>query len=127
MSDTIQTYRQSAPPSAEKPGFGLPASRLEGRLKVTGAARYASDLHGNGAPAHAFLRTSAIARGRITAIDEAEARRVPGVLDILTHRNVGDAVKPGNIFAQKGFMGTSIAPLASDRVWHDGQIVAVVV
>src|SRR5581483_9181568 len=34
---------------------------------------------------------------------------------------------PGAIFAEKGYMGSSIAPLASDRIHHDGQIVALVV
>jgi len=121
---TIEIMPQGAPPSAAKPGFGLPATRVEGRQKVTGTARYGSDFP---AQAHAHLVTSPIARGRITEIDEAEARRVPGVLDILTYRNVGDRVKPGKVFEQQGYMGTSIAPLASDRVQHDGQIVAMVV
>ena len=124
MAGDIQIMPQGAPPSAAVPGFGKPTSRVDGRLKVTGAARYGSDFPGQ---AHAYLVTSSIARGRITAIDEADTRRVPGVLDILTCRNVGDRVKPGKIFEQKGYMGTTIAPLASDQVQHDGQIVAVVV
>ncbi len=124
MSDTVQIMPQGAPPSAPTPNFGLPTSRIEGRLKVTGGAKYASDFPGQ---AHAYLVTSPIARGRITAIDEADARRVPGILDILTHKNVGDRIKPGKMFEQKGYMGTTIAPLASDRVQHAGQIVAMVV
>ncbi len=122
-----QTMPQGAPPSAAKPEIGAATSRVDGRLKVTGAARYASDLYGGANPAHAFLATSTIARGRITRLDETDARKVPGVLDILTYRNVGDRVKPGKIFSQKGYMGSSIAPLASDRVLYDGQIVALVV
>lgn len=126
MADTIQTYTGAPPASAKSPGFGDPASRVEGRLKVTGGARYASDLSGPGT-AHAYLSTSTIARGRVTSIDERAARAVPGVLDILTHRNVGERVKAGKTFADKGFMGSTIAPLMSDKVWHAGQIVAVVV
>jgi hypothetical protein len=53
MSESVQTYRERGPASATNPGFGQPASRVEARLKVTGAARYASDLHGNANPAHA--------------------------------------------------------------------------
>ena len=121
---TIEIMPQGAPPSAAKPNFGLPTTRVEGRQKVTGTARYGSDFP---AQAHAYLVTSPIARGRITGIDEAETRRVPGVLDILTYRNVGDRVKPGKVFEQQGYIGTTIAPLASDRVQHDGQIVAMVV
>ena len=129
MSDIteMQIMPQGAPPSAAKPAMGAATSRVDGRLKVTGAARYGSDFYGGANPAHAYLATSSIARGRITRLDEAEARKVPGVLDILTYRNVGDRIKPGKIFSAKGYMGTSIAPLASDRVQHDGQIVAMVV
>jgi len=126
VADTIETYGNAAPASAKQPGFGDAASRLDGRLKVTGGARYASDLHGP-STTHAYLRTSAIAKGRITAIDETAARQVPGVLDILTYRNVGDRVKTGKTFADKGYMGSTIAPLASGQVWHHGQIVALVV
>ncbi len=49
------------------------------------------------------------------------------MLDVLTWRNVGDAIKAGKTFSDQGYMGTTIAPLASDRVQHDGQIVAMVV
>ena len=118
---------QRAPVSAADPGFGLPASRVEGRMKVTGAARYGSDFYGGPNPAHAYLLTSRIARGRITDIYDHVAKRIPGVVDILTHKNVGGRIKPGKLFAQKGYMGTTIAPLASDQVLHDGQIVAVVI
>src|SRR6185312_6874413 len=105
--------------------IGSPITRIDGRLKVTGEARYASDTP-LGDPAYAVLATCAIARGRITDIDETEARAVPGVLDILTHRNIGGAVKKTKLFSDGGYVGTTIMPLGSDQVWHDGQIVAVV-
>jgi xanthine dehydrogenase YagR molybdenum-binding subunit len=107
--------------------IGEPTSRVDAHAKVTGEARYGSDFYGGRNPAYACLRTSAIARGRITAIEEREARAVPGVLEIFTYRNVGNRIKPGNIVSQNGYMGTSIAPLASEQIYHDGQIIAVVV
>lgn len=107
--------------------FGKGAARIDGALKVTGAAPYASDMSGGADAAHGYLVTSPIAKGRITAIDETAARAVPGVLLILTYRNVGDRIKPGKIALDKGFMGSSMAPLASDAVTHFGQIVALVV
>ncbi|WP_244610388.1 xanthine dehydrogenase family protein molybdopterin-binding subunit [Microvirga pakistanensis] len=122
-----QVMLQGAPPDDARPGIGASTSRIDGRAKVTGEARYGSDFSGGHNPAYAFLVTSAIARGRITMLDESDTRTVPGVLDILTYRNVGDRIKPGKTFDDKGYMGTTIAPLASDRVWHDGQIVAVVI
>ena len=126
MADTILRFGNAAPQSDPNPAFGDAASRVEGRLKVTGAAQYASDLFGAGT-AHAYLHTSPIARGRITNIDETAARRVTGVLDIMTYKAVGDRVKPGALPGDKGFMGSTIAPLMSDQVWHSGQIVAVIV
>jgi xanthine dehydrogenase YagR molybdenum-binding subunit len=105
--------------------IGAAAPRVDGRLKVTGKARYASDMP-LADPVYAFLATSAIARGRITAIDDGEARGVPGVVDILTHRNIGGAVKPTKLFSDGGYLGSTIMPLASDQIWHGGQIVAVV-
>ena len=50
-----------------------PAARIDGRLKETGEARYASDTP-LANPTYAFFVTSAIARGRITDIDESESR-----------------------------------------------------
>jgi xanthine dehydrogenase YagR molybdenum-binding subunit len=105
--------------------IGNPITRVDGRLKVTGEARYASDMP-LADPVYAFLATSAIARGRVTDIDEGEARAMPGVLDILTHRNTADAIKRTKLFSDGGYVGTTIMPLGSDQVFHDGQIVAVV-
>ena len=45
-------------------------------------------------PAYACLVTSAIARGRIARLQPGRGAAVPGVLDILTHDNVGDQTKP---------------------------------
>ena len=98
--------------------------RIDGRLKVTGEARYASDTP-LANPVYAFLAVSAIARGRITNIDDGEARGVFGVLDILTHQNIGDAVKKTKLFSDGGYVGSTIMPLGSDQIFYGGQIVAV--
>ncbi|MGA8401348.1 MAG: xanthine dehydrogenase family protein molybdopterin-binding subunit [Stellaceae bacterium] len=105
--------------------IGMAAPRVDGRLKVTGEARYASDTP-LADPAYAFLATSAIARGRISHIGDGDARAVPGVLDILTHQNIGNAVKPVKLFSDGGYVGSTIMPLGSDQIQHGGQIVAVV-
>lgn len=102
--------------------IGQSAFRIDGAVKVTGAARYPSD-EPVAKPAYAALVTSAIARGRIRGFRAEAARTVPGFLDLLTHENVGGEVKSP--------MGPNGAPttttLESDRIWHDGQIVAVVI
>lgn len=105
--------------------IGARAPRVDGRLKVTGEARYASDTP-LADPAYAYLVTSAIAKGRIAAIDDSASRAVPGVLDILTYRNAAEAVRPSKLFSQGGYVGSTIVPLACDRIQHAGQIVAMV-
>ena len=102
--------------------YGKPFKRIDGVAKVTGAARYASD-EPVANPAYAYLVTSAIARGHIGGMKLEAAKAVPGVLDILTHANVGDEAKP--ISGPDGQDTTTT--LQSDRIWHDGQIIAVVV
>jgi len=109
-----------------KANMGRPAARIDGRAKVTGAARYASDFVVAN-PAFAFLVTSAIARGRISTIDLSAANDVRGVLTILTHENAADEIKKVDFFADGGPASETIVPLAGPQVWHDGQIVAVVV
>ena len=102
--------------------FGRPATRIDGPAKVTGAARYASDEPVPN-PAYAVLVTSTIARGRVAALHLEAARAVRGVQDILTHDNVGAEAKPP---AQMDG-GSTTTTLETDQVWHDGQIIAVVV
>jgi xanthine dehydrogenase YagR molybdenum-binding subunit len=102
--------------------FGRPTSRIDGIAKVTGTARFSSD-EPVANPAFAYLVTSAIARGRIGAFKLDRAKAVRGVLDILTFENVGEQAKPA-----PGPDGKpSTTSLESDRIWHDGQIIAIVV
>ncbi|MDB5991270.1 MAG: putative Xanthine dehydrogenase (yagR)molybdenum-binding subunit [Herbaspirillum sp.] len=103
--------------------FGQPQQRIDGRAKVTGAARYASDEE-VADPAFAYLVTSTIARGRIKRMDLDAAKAVPGVLDILTHENVGNQAAPP---PQMDPTDKPTETLESDRIWHDGQIIAIVV
>jgi len=105
--------------------IGSATKRLDGPAKVTGAAHYGSDVP-IAKPTYGVLVTSAIARGRIAEIDERETRAVRGVVEVFTHKNIG-AIEAGKTFDSGGYVGTSIAPLASDRIHHDGQIVALVV
>jgi xanthine dehydrogenase YagR molybdenum-binding subunit len=104
--------------------MGAPAPRIDGRLKVTGEARYGSDFP-LGNPAFGFLVTSAIAKGRIASLDTDEARSVPGVLDIITQEQAA-VLKEVPFAAGGGGACTSIQALGPE-IAHDGQIVALVV
>ena len=106
-------------------GIGTATSRLDGPAKVTGAARYGSDIN-IAKPAYGVLVTSSVARGKIAAIEETAARTVQGLLEIFTRKNIGK-IDGGKTFDGGGYMGSSITPLASDDIHYDGQIVALVV
>ena len=66
--------------------IGDAISRVDGLVKVTGSARYAAE-HPVPGLLYGWVVSSAIAKGRITAIRDAEARAVPGVMEIITHEN----------------------------------------
>src|SRR6516165_7467266 len=66
--------------------IGTATSRVDGRAKVTGAAKYAAESNTHGL-AHASVVTSTIAKGRIARIDASEALAVEGVIDVLTHQD----------------------------------------
>src|SRR5687768_7140705 len=61
-------------------------NRVDGFLKVTGTARYATDYPIKNM-AHAVIFKSTIAAGEITGIDTSEAEKAPGVLTVITHKN----------------------------------------
>lgn len=107
-----------------KANMGRPEPRYEARLKVTGALRYPSD-EPVANPAYAFLVTSPIARGRIRAMDLAEAKAVPGVIEIFTKDNTTE-IKPMKYVPGGGGASSSIQSLGPE-IAHDGQIVAMVV
>ena len=103
-----------------KENMGAPAPRYDARLKVTGEARYSADVPMTN-PAFAFLVTSSIAKGKLISLDLAEARTVPGVIDILTQDDA--SVLHGGKFGQGA--ATSIDQLGPE-IAHDGQIIALV-
>ncbi|MGW1835425.1 xanthine dehydrogenase family protein molybdopterin-binding subunit [Streptomyces sp. NPDC002067] len=103
---------------------GTAHTRLEGRAKVTGAARYAGEVP-FAELAHGQLVVSTVARGRITAVETDAALALPGVLAVLHH---GNAPRLNGDYAG---MGGKPDPLLqvfqNDRVPHVGWPVALVV
>ena len=114
------------PKAAPEPlsNMGKPEPRLDGRLKVTGEARYGSDFVVSN-PAYAFLVTSAIAKGRIESMDLRAAKAVPGVLEIFNYENTGELkdIK----YARGGGGPISSIQGFGPRIDYGGQIVALVV
>ena len=65
---------------------GTPVDRIDGLLKVTGKATYATD-YPVAKLAYAFLFKSTIAAGQITQLDSSVAEKSPGVLAVISHLN----------------------------------------
>ena len=66
--------------------IGQPIDRVDGRLKVTGRAKYAAEFAVPGV-VHAVLVQSTIGAGAITGFDIDAAQAMPGVLAIITPEN----------------------------------------
>jgi xanthine dehydrogenase YagR molybdenum-binding subunit len=103
---------------------GQPISRVDGRRKVTGGARYTADISAPGA-VHAAIVHGRIANGRTVSIDTTAAGRAPGVLVVLTHRNMPrmNPVRWSHLRPQ----GQTYLPLQDDKIHYAGQPVAIVV
>ncbi|MFD4256870.1 xanthine dehydrogenase family protein molybdopterin-binding subunit [Streptomyces sp. NPDC058534] len=104
---------------------GTAQTRVEGREKVTGAARYAGEIPFAGL-AHGWLVLSTVTRGRISSVETEPVLAMPGVLAVLHHGNA-----PRLETDYVGLLGIPPDPTAAvfqnDRVPHLGWPVALVV
>jgi xanthine dehydrogenase YagR molybdenum-binding subunit len=66
--------------------IGEAVSRIDGLLKVTGTANYATDFPVANS-AYGFLVKSEIAAGKILDIDTSAAEKSAGVIAVITHKN----------------------------------------
>ncbi|HEX4342077.1 MAG TPA: xanthine dehydrogenase family protein molybdopterin-binding subunit, partial [Verrucomicrobiae bacterium] len=107
--------------------LGKPMTRVDGRLKVTGAARYAAEFNPAGVLQAVALKSS-ISNGRIASIDTASAESSPGVRLVITHLNALKLKKPKpNQAGGGGIQNEERMPLSDDRISYGGQYVALVV
>ncbi len=101
---------------------GAPLDRVDGRLKVTGGARYAAEFP-TANVAHAVIVTSTVPVGRITSIDAKTAESAPGVIRVITHLNA-----PKLAMKKQGMLVTNaLSLMQDDRVRYNGQPVALVI
>jgi xanthine dehydrogenase YagR molybdenum-binding subunit len=108
--------------------IGQPLERLDGRLKVTGEARYTADMPIPNL-AHGVMLQSTIARGRIRQMDTTRAEAAPGVLAVLTPFNM-PKLAPAPVIMSQDSTGTaaqSYLPLQDDAIHYYGQYIAVVI
>jgi len=92
--------------------------RVDGRLKVTGAAKYSAEMPAANM-SYAVIAQSTVANGRITKIDTRNAHAVPGVIEILTHENAPKLPVPN--------VGRVLSLLQDTLVRYNGQPIALVI
>jgi xanthine dehydrogenase YagR molybdenum-binding subunit len=107
--------------------IGKPVSRLEGKLKVTGAAKYSGDYAVEGL-LYGYVVNSAITKGKITRIHTAEVKALEGIVEIFTHENCPSVawldIKYADMDAPRG---NPFRPLQGDGIIYNGQPIALVI
>ena len=107
--------------------IGTPTSRIDGRAKVTGEAKYAAECNAPGL-VHGSVVTSSIAKGRIVRIDASDALRVAGVIDVLSHENRLPMASTDSAYKDETApKGSPFRPLYDGRIMFSGQPIALVV
>ncbi|PZR25378.1 MAG: xanthine dehydrogenase family protein molybdopterin-binding subunit [Citrobacter freundii] len=107
----------------------IPADRVDGRDKVTGAAKYAAE-HKLPGTVYGVIVTSTIAKGSITALNTKPAENAPGVLAVISHLNSPKVPgfhpvdKKANPKAQE-WQGLKV--FNDNRIYSNGQPIAIVV
>ncbi|CAN7603534.1 xanthine dehydrogenase family protein molybdopterin-binding subunit [Trinickia sp. LjRoot230] len=99
--------------------IGQPVPRLDGRVKVTGGAKYAADQQVEGA-LFLVLIGSPVPAGTIRSIDTHAAEQLPGVVRILT---AADMPRLSNITAPAA---VKLLPMQDAEIRHQGQPIAIV-
>jgi len=132
VTELIHALRTpSADPGTGQVQIGDAVSRVDGRDKVTGQARYAAEYVPDATEAgllYGVVVSGAIARGHIKAIDIDAALAVPGVVDVIWHHN-RPKIRSFDIFYKDMTApgGSPYRPLYDNEVHYSGQPVALVV
>lgn len=98
---------------------GKSVERTDGRVKVTGKARYAGDLVAPGM-LHGKILRSPLAHARILSIDVSRAKALPGVMAVITGKDF-----PGIPFGTRPDTRDQL-PMPITKVHHFGEGVAAV-
>jgi carbon-monoxide dehydrogenase large subunit len=114
-------------------GIGARVTRKEDKRFITGKGRYTDDMTVPGMKHAAFVR-SPHAHAKITGIDISAAKAMPGVIDVLTGKQlsedaIGSIICGWMIHSKDGSpmnMGTW-RPLAEDTVRYVGDAICIVV
>src|SRR5437588_10220692 len=111
---------------AVQPPVAQPISRVEGKFKVTGVAKYAAEFTRPDL-VYGQLIQSAIANGRVVSMDTSAAKSAPGIISILTRENAPRFKPYPDQLTKAGVPGESRVPLQDDEIHYAGQHLGVVV
>ncbi|HEY0795227.1 MAG TPA: xanthine dehydrogenase family protein molybdopterin-binding subunit [Acidisarcina sp.] len=103
---------------------GEPITRVDGRLKVTGQAKYAAEFEVPNL-AYGFLLLSTIPQGRVLRMETVAAEKAPGIIKILTPFNAPKLPEHGNTGHPPA--GRVLQVLQDDQVHYNNQPIAVIV
>src|SRR5882757_2795381 len=106
--------------------IGKATPRVDGPLKVSGSARYASDFNFPG-QLYAVPVEATIANGRVVKLDTAAAEKMPGVRAIFHRRNIGKIFRSTFGPGFEGITDERRPPFEDDVVRYYGQYIALAV
>ena len=108
--------------------IGKPIDRVDGRLKVTGGAPYTAEFNVADL-AYAVTLQSTISKGHMRNLDTAVAEKAPGVIGVITYKNSPGlhAISGGSDPSSGKYGEKDLLPLQSERIFYDGQHIAIVV
>jgi len=118
----MPTTQQISPTSP----IGRDTRRVDGPLKVTGTAQYASDYHFPGL-LYGVPVEATIANGKITKLDTTAAEKMPNVRAIFHRENIGKIFRSTLGPGFEGISDERRPPFDDDIVRYYGQYVALAV
>jgi xanthine dehydrogenase YagR molybdenum-binding subunit len=133
IMETVAQFKPDAEPDQlirKQHGYvGKPVNRVDGRLKVQGAAKYSAEFKFENL-AYAALHYSTITKGKIISIDTSSASNSAGVIAVITHENapkMNDPAVAKSDGSSGGAMASDLPILRDAQIHWNGQPVAVIV
>ncbi len=106
--------------------IGRKTPRIDGPLKVSGTAQYASDFHFPGT-LYAVPVGATIARGQLIQLETAAAEKMPGVHAIFHRGNIGKITRSTQGEGMDGICDERRPPFEDDVIRYYGQYIALAV
>jgi xanthine dehydrogenase YagR molybdenum-binding subunit len=116
----------ATPETATSSPIGRKTPRVDGPLKVSGTAQYASDFHFPGM-LYAVPVEATVASGRLLQLDTTDAEKMPGVRAIFHRKNIGKISRTGPVQGLEGIIDERRPPFEDDVIRYYGQYIALAV